>query len=32
MGINKKKYFDYMKDFFRNNECELLIKFENFTY
>lgn len=31
MGINKQKYYDYVKNFFKQNECELLTIFENFT-
>lgn len=31
MGINKEKYFNYVKEFFKKNECELLTLFENFT-
>ncbi len=31
MGINKQKYYDYVVDFFANNNCELLTTFENFV-
>ena len=31
MGINKQKYFNYVKDFFTENGCELLNTFESFV-
>ena len=30
MGINKQKYFNYVKEFFTKYECELLTTFGNF--
>ena len=31
MGINKQKYFNYVKEFFNKYECQLLTEFVNFT-
>jgi hypothetical protein len=31
MGINQQKYYNYVKEFFSKNECELLTTFEFFT-
>jgi hypothetical protein len=31
MGINKEKYFNYVKLFFQTNDCELITQFQGFT-
>lgn len=31
MGVNQQKYYNYVKEFFSKNECELLTMFDFFT-